>query len=245
MNPFERFGIKSLSPTGLLTYQAQPALWLGKQLFGWRDEASPKAWCGNAVETGLHSRMHKAADFLERAYHIFDQKAQGEVSNDIEQARANIKPMIEQAWTAYADRHSWEVPLYQVRCETWIDGIEVPLCGWLDFEWPEEIDDLKTTLACPTKARDDHVVQMGAYLRARNKQAGRLIYCTPKRFNIIPVTRPEADAAFDTLVRAARAVRHLLSRVRDREDAIRLFAPDLSDYRWNDQTKKLVLEALA
>src|SRR5690348_6379267 len=113
MNPFERFGIKSLSPTGLLTYQSNPSMWIGKNLFGWKDDAGPKAWCGNAVETGLHSRLNKAPDYIERAYNIFDQKAMGEVSDDIDSARQNIEPMLEQAWLAYADRQDSALPLYQ------------------------------------------------------------------------------------------------------------------------------------
>jgi hypothetical protein len=243
MNPFAKHNIRHLSPSSLLTYQANPAMWVGKYMFGWRDEAGPKAWGGLAVETGLHSRMHAAPDFLERAHKAFDEKAQGEVAPEIEEARVNIAPMIEQAWMAYKDRHGVK-PLYQVKCEWWIDGIEVPLLGFVDFVWDEEDDDLKTTLSCPSKPRDDHLAQVGAYLRARGRQKARLIYCTPKKHAIYTVTLEETEQAYRSLIRSAKAVRHLLSRVRDRDDAIRLFAPDFSDFRWNDATKKMALEAL-
>lgn len=245
MNPFQKHGIRHLSPSSLLTYQANPAMWVGKYMFGWRDEAGPKAWGGLAVETGLHSRMHGAPDFLERAHHAFDEKAQGEVAPEIDEARANIGPMIEQASCIYKDElHSKTLPLYQVKCECWFDGIEVPVIGYIDFQWGDCIDDLKTTLACPSKPRDDHLAQLGMYLRSRNADRGRLVYVTPKRAAVYPVTMDETEDAYRSLIRSAKAIRHMLGMVRDKRDAVRIFAPDFSDFRWNDATKKMALEAL-
>lgn len=244
MNPFAKHNIKHLSPSALLTYQANPAMWCGKYLFGWRDEAGPRAWLGNAIEAGLHSRVLGAADYVERAYNAFDMKAQGEIRDDIAEARAHIEPMLAQACEAYKQRIGPLVPLYQVKCEWWIDGIEVPVIGYLDFEWPEQIDDLKTTLAIPSKPRPDHVAQLGMYMKARNKDMGSLLYVSPKRFAQYPVTMEEAEAELAALVRSAKAVRHLLGMVRNKYDAVKIFAPDFSDYRWNDATRKMALEAL-
>jgi hypothetical protein len=245
VNPFAKHGIRHLSPSSLLTYQANPAMWVGKYMFNWKDEAGPRAWLGNAVETGLHSWLSGAEDYLARALTAFEFKAQGEVSNDIAEAANQIEPMLNQAIQCYAsEKKLLPQPLYQVKCEHWIDGIEVPLIGYLDFQWDGRIDDLKTTQACPTKPRDDHLAQIGMYFRSRNVTAGRLVYVTPKRSNPIPVTLEDTEQPFQSLIRSARAVRHLLSRVRDRDDAIRLFAPDFSDFRWNDATKKMALEAL-
>lgn len=244
MNPFARHGIRHLSPSSLLTYQSNPAMWVGKYMFGWRDEAGPRAWVGNAVEAGLHSRIQGAADYVERAYNAFDMKAQGEISDDITEARAHIEPMLAQACEAYKGRIGPLVPLYQVKCEWWIDGIEVPVIGYLDFEWPEQIDDLKTTLAIPSKPRPDHVAQIGMYMKARNKAAGSLLYVSPKRFAQYHVTMEQAEEELRALTRSARAIRHMLGMVRSPEDAARIFAPDFSDFRWNDATKKMALEAI-
>ncbi|OQW34136.1 MAG: hypothetical protein A4E20_11930 [Nitrospira sp. SG-bin2] len=213
-------------------------MWCGKYLFGWRDAAGPRAWLGKAVEAGLHSALHGAADYKERARNAFLIEAQGELSDEIEEAKQHIEPMLAQACEAYKQRIGPLKPLFQVKCEWWIDGIEVPVIGYLDFEWPEQIDDLKTTLAIPSKPRPDHVAQLGMYMKARNKDAGSLLYVSPKRFVQYPVTMEEAETELASLVRSAKAVRHLLSRVRDKHDAVRLFAPDFSDYRWNDATKK-------
>lgn len=243
-NPFQKHGIKHLSPSSLLTYSNNPALWVGKYMFNWKDEAGPRAWLGNAVETGLHSWLHSAPDCKERAFAAFEERAQGEVSNEIVEARNHLWPMVEQATLAYASRKETSLPLYQVKCETWLDGIEVPLIGYLDLEWDDAIDDLKTTMACPTKPRDDHLAQLGMYLRARKKDKGNLCYVTPKRHNMIPVTLEETTAAYNSLIRSAKAVRHMLSMVRDKHDAVKIFAPDFSDFRWNDATRKMALEAL-
>jgi hypothetical protein len=243
-NPFTKHNIRHLSPSSLLTYCNNPALWVGKYMFGWKDEAGPRAWLGNAVETGLHSWLSGAEDYVERAQTAFEFKAQGEVSNDIAEAFGQIEPMLHQAIDAYMNDIGPVKPLYQVKCEWWIDGIEVPLIGYLDFEWDHCIDDLKTTQACPTKPRDDHLAQIGMYMRARKKDKGRLVYVTPKRRNVIPVTLEETEQPFQSLIRSAKAVRHMLSMVRDKHDAVKIFAPDFSDFRWNDNTKKMALEAL-
>lgn len=244
-NPFQKHNIRHLSPSSLLTYQANPAMWCGKYLFGWRDEAGPRAWLGSAVETGLHSWLSGAEDWLDRARNAFDLKAQGEVSAEIDDALTNLSPMLGQACLAYVDRKRAEArPLYQVKCEWWIDGIEVPVIGYLDFEWPEQIDDLKTTLAIPSKPRPDHVAQLGMYMKARNKDMGSLLYVSPKRFQQYPVTMEQAEVELSSLTRSAKAIRHMLSMVRNKEDAVRIFAPDFSDYRWNDATRKMAIEAL-
>ncbi len=245
MNPFQKHNIRHLSPSSLLTYQANPAMWVGKYMFGWRDEAGPRAWCGQAVEVALHSWLHDDPNYMVRAAVAFNDKAQGEVSDEITEARKHCEDMIHQAQQAYMARlASGILPLYQVKCEWWIDGIEVPVIGYLDFEWPEQIDDLKTTLAIPSKPRPDHVAQLGMYMKARNKDMGSLLYVSPKRFQPYPVTMEDAERELAALTRSAKAIRHMLSMVRNKEDAVRIFAPDFSDYRWNDATRKMAIEAL-
>lgn len=245
MNAFEKHGIKSLSPTGLLTYQANPSMWCGKYLLGWKDDAGPKAWIGNAVEAGLHSWLNNADDFKQRALDTFILKAQGEISDEITEAMGRIPLILDQAILSYQPRKDAGVlPLYQVKCLWWIDGIEVPCIGYLDFEWEDQIDDLKTTMAAPSSPRPDHVAQIGMYMKARNKDAGLLTYCTPKKFVQHKITTEMADEALKALVRSARAIRSLLTTVRDGRQAMSIFAPDFSDYRWNDATKQLATRAL-
>jgi hypothetical protein len=243
MNSFQRHGIKHLSPSSLLTYQNNPAMWVGKYLFGWRDDAGPRAWLGGAVETGLHSKISGAEDFMERALHAFDEKAQGEIREDIEDARQHLRPMLQQACEAYKTRIGAR-PLYQVKCEWWIDGIEVPVIGYLDFEWPEQIDDLKTTLAIPSKPRPDHVAQIAMYMKAREKDCGSLLYVSPKKFAQYQITMEQAEEELRALVRSAKAIRHMLGMARDKNDAARIFAPDFSDFRWNETTKALAIQTL-
>lgn len=244
MNPFAKHSIRHLSPSSLLTYQNNPSMWCGKYLLGWKDDAGPRAWLGNAVEVGLHSRLHGVADYKERAKHAFFMKAQGELSDEIDEAAEHIEPMLYQAVEAYMNRIGPIQPLYQVKCEWWIDGVEVPVIGYLDFEWPEQIDDLKTTMAAPSKPRPDHVAQVAMYMKARNKDCGAILYVTPKKFIWHQITPADADEALGSLVRSAKAIRSLLSTVGSGKQAMSIFAPDFSDFRWNDATKQLATQAL-
>jgi hypothetical protein len=58
----------------------------------------------------------------------------------------------------------------------WFDRVPVPLVGYLDFAFTADIDiDLKTTRACPSWPRGNHVRQVALYRAARSP--GRAAVC--------------------------------------------------------------------
>ena len=64
MNAFERHGIRNLSPSAINLWRANPALYVGKYLLKWRDDAWLNAWWGDAVEAGLASWLYKRDNAL-------------------------------------------------------------------------------------------------------------------------------------------------------------------------------------
>lgn len=243
LNPFERHNIKHLSPSSLQTYQANPSLWVGRYLLKWADDAGPKAWVGNAVEAGLASYL--GADEvppLQAALRQFEEKAAGDLSENVSAARAEIEPMLKQACDAMQARKG-SYPTYQQRVEWFVDGIEVPIIGYKDFQFLDaSILDLKTTRAMPSSPKTDHAAQVGFYMIASKVDVGELLYVTPKKSALYTLTIEQAHEAVKPLLIAAKAVRSLLNRVETGEDALSIFAPNFDDFRWSDSTKTAALQ---
>lgn len=240
MSPFARHGIKHLSPSNLATYRQEPAYWVAKYLFGLKDEGGAKMWVGNAVEAGLKAWLHGVPekDARQIAMQRFEQDAQGEVSNEIEACRAEIGPMLSRAIERVEKR--WDSkPLCQVACRYFVDGVEVPIIGFLDFAFDDGlILDLKTTRRMPSEPKPDHAAQVAFYCKSRNGGHGALLYATTKRSELYTLNDDQVDAAFKELVQAAKAVRNLLRLVPTKEAAASMFAPNYDHYFWSDKLKE-------
>lgn len=234
MNPFEKHGIKHLSPSSLNLYAANPSLWTGRYLLGWKDEFGVAAQRGTAVEAGLDLWLFKRnlGDAIAKALATFAEITQGEASDEHETERANIAPMLTQAAGALA---SAPIPVgRQMRVEHYVNGVEVPVLGFIDYLFEDYLLDLKTTKACPSSIKADHARQVALYSEAKKKPA-KVLYVTAKKSALYDLTDNEAALHLSDLERHARAVRHLLDRSRDAQDAARFFAPERADFRWNEQ----------
>jgi PD-(D/E)XK nuclease superfamily len=167
MDPFRRHGIGHLSPSSLALYRAAPALWVLRYLFGIRDTETPFAWRGKAVELAVSAVLFDGAsddEAIELAMVAFEHEAQGEVSPAVSRERAGIPGMVRRA--AWVFRKLGKPLAQQHRVEVWIDQIEVPIIGRLDFLYEDTVIDLKTTFAIPSKPRIDHEVQVVMYADA-------------------------------------------------------------------------------
>jgi len=233
VNAFERHGIRNLSPSALGLWKNDPALYVGKYLLRWKDEAGPNAWIGNAVESGLTAWLYKRdlAAANEAAEREWLNKTQGDVSEDVEAVKARIAPTLAVAIQAVGQA---ETPTAaQARVECWLDGVPLPLVGYTDLEWPDAIVDLKTTKAVPSAPRPDHVCQMAVYWLARGREKGcSLLYCSDKKSAVHRLEPDDMEVALADMATTARTLERFLSRVRDGRDAITLLPADTSGFRW-------------
>ena len=210
MTGFERHGIRHLSASSLNLWAALPGLWALRYLCGFRDQAGPAATCGNAVEDALKAILHGRGDPLAAALQTFDNNMQGEISDAISAERAIIPGMVEQC-------KLWQPPgpvmASQMKVEFWIDGIAIPIIGYVDFCFEDTDVDLKTTKACPSKPKADHVRQVAMYRTARKKR-GKLLYVTEKKHAEFEVTDEMRDAALAEISHTAQALELLSVRLR-------------------------------
>lgn len=240
-NPFARFGIDHLSPSSLNCYAANPSFWVCKYLAGMKDEPGPAASRGTAVEAGLDVWLFERnrEKSIKAAYQNFHLNTNGLADDEHEAERKHLEPMVLRAIEAMKD-----VPppnARQLRIEYWIDGVEVPVIGYVDYLFDEFGLDLKTTLRCPSSVKPDHGRQVAVYSKAKEKLF-RLLYVTPSKSALYPLTKEEADMRLRDVQRQARAIRHLLSKSETAHEAARFFAPDPSDFRWNEKTSDFANE---
>lgn len=234
MNPFERHGIKHLSPSSLRLYREEPAAWVVRYLMGVKDEAGPGAWRGSAVEAGLDRILFGGALGVARAAMIerFEKDAAGVADDRAEKERADLAAYLDQAAAALKDRPT---PLTkQSKISIDLPGIEVPLIGFCDYVWEAEGLDLKTTQRLPSSPQPAHVEQMAVYMEATGKPFS-LLYVTPKKSALYPVTPEMARDAMVRVRRGAAAVRALLEKTQGAYDALSIFSPDMSSYQWSPE----------
>lgn len=143
---FERFGIKSLSPSQLQKFAQDPGLWfLSARKKIWED-AGPAAWRGEAVEAALYAHMmgRPAGDVQEAMGKAFAVRLDdyliatgGEITDGFEAAVEKAKVEADRALPrAIAAVEAMALPaptLYNQGCEAWLPGITVPVYGKPDF----------------------------------------------------------------------------------------------------------------
>lgn len=233
MNPFERHGIKHLSASSLRLYRDQPAAWVLRYLAGVKDEAGPAAWRGQAVEAGLDHCLLGQPEFSAKAMHLaFEERAAGVADDQIHKEREALPQFMAQAREALKDKPPLPPKGQQKRIQIELPGVEVPVIGFIDYLWPDHGVDLKTTWRMPSEPQPAHVEQMAIYAKATGLPFS-LLYVTPKKYSMHEVTQSMAAEAMERVLIGARAIRHLLGKVDSAEDALRLYAPDLTTYHWS------------
>lgn len=236
-DPFAKFNIDHLSVSSLALWRNEPARWVAQYLHGIKDASGPSAMRGTAVEAGLNQALAGEDDdkAIAAALDNFDLATAGEITEELERERRNIPDMVK---LVAANLRSLGRPMAtQRRVERRIPGIEVPIIGYIDYEWPEYIVDLKTTLRMPSEPRKDHAVQVVSYGDTLEKRPG-LIYVTPRKIQRFAQEHMDLEEARWTLRRSALALRITLAVAADREEMTNLVVPRFDDFRWSDAAKE-------
>ncbi len=244
MSPFERHGIKHLSPSSLNLFQANPALWCGRYLFKWADDAGPAAKRGTAVEAGLDVFLYERNQEKARAAALdnFALNTHGVADADYEKERNVIVPMLDNAMHAL---QNMGIPVArQVKIEHWLDNISVPIIGYIDYLWEAELIDLKSTLRIPSELKGDHARQVSLYWKARERKTS-IVYVSDKKWSQLELSPDDAQRHLYDMRRAAETLQYVLGRADDAKGVARYYCPDFENFRWSDQTRKLARDMYA
>jgi hypothetical protein len=232
-DPFKRHGIEHLSPSALNTWRASPGIWALRYLGKIRDDGNAAMWRGSAVENGLAAifRGTKLEEATDIAHQAFDLNAQGEIAEDISAERELIAPMLKQCllWMPPSPLNA-----AQLKVEHWVEGLPIPIVGYLDFAF-EGIDvDLKTTKACPSTPRSDHIRQVALYRAARNRRGG-VLYVTGKRSQYFEIDNQLMDNALYELKADALSLMSFLARFDTAREVIQSLPMDRSHFMFPTQ----------
>lgn len=236
-NPFEIHGITHLSPSSCNTYAASPAAFVLDKLLKRKQEVGPAAHRGSATESGIALGLTTDADEATCVKHADEEFWRlTAMSNDPrrEKERAAVGEMVK---VGLKELRSYGKPTStQGKIEYRIDGLQVPLLGFYDFEWSNHkiLVDLKTTHAMPSQIKIPHARQVALYVGSKGEPgwSPRLFYVTPKKSAVYQLEN--VDEHLRALTNIAKAIQTFLSVSDDPMELASMVVPDLDSFYFND-----------
>jgi hypothetical protein len=230
MNAFARHGIEHLSPSSLNLWRDSPGIWALRYLKRIKDEGSAAMWRGTAVENGLAGLLRGVPidEACTMAEMNFLQNSAGEVSEDIDTERELIAPMVKECsrWQPPSDLNAT-----QIKVEYFFDAVPIPVIGYVDFCFDGIDVDLKTTKACPSSPRPDHIRQVSLYRAARNRK-GALLYVTGKRHAPYEITDDMFNGAMADMHNDAVSLYQFLGKFESADDVVRCLPMNRDHFRF-------------
>ncbi|WP_300379558.1 PD-(D/E)XK nuclease family protein [Henriciella sp.] len=241
---FNTFNVKYLSASSINKWTGDRGAWVAHYVYGIRGEVGPAAWRGGAVEDGLTAYVTGAnVDPLQHAMMTFERDAQGDLDDEVDKERGLIEPMLQQAIGAWNEAKLGRPITQQIRIETWLDGVAVPLIGYADYIMDGYCLDLKTTKALPSKPKHDHVLQTAGYARARQEGKASLLYVTGKKSAIYDIEAEQVEEAISDLTRRARGLQNTLTAAwigaggdpdKAKDKIAEMCPPNIDHFFWSD-----------
>lgn len=240
MNAFEQHGIGHLSVSQANLFAAAPALYVMERLLGHRGGVGISAHRGTAaehgIERGLFSPDMPVSECQDAALKEFDRLTALCAGANRDKEREAIPGIVE---TALAELRQYGAPSRpeggrQHKIECRLDGVPVPVIGYLDFVFGQSgtIVDLKTQLALSSKIKEEHARQGALYQHAHGNYEMRFAYTTPKKIGVYVLEngRQHLEALRQIFLRMER----FLSVSKDPKELAGIVCPDYSSFYWSD-----------
>ena len=241
MNPFEAHGIEHLSPSSCNLFTAAPAMFVMQKCLKKSSSVGPAAHRGTSVETGIvHGLMNPSASQSECADKALDQfRTLTSMSGD-PRVDKEINALPDMVRIGLAELRPYGVPSStQGRIELQVEGLDVPLMGFYDFEWEQSgiLIDLKTTHALPSQISQQHARQVALYTAARgNNISPRITYVTGKKCATYQLENVADHVA--ALSRIALTIQKFLAISSDPMELASLVVPDTSTFYFSDPVSR-------
>jgi len=235
VNAFERHGIAHLSPSSIATFATQPALWLMEKLLKKRGQVGCAAHRGSASETGIaHGLLFPEATVEEcQEKALLDYDRLTALSGDPRRMKErDAVPAIVAA--ALPALRPYGIPDgLQIRVERQLEGVPVPVIGFIDFRWSQHgmLLDLKTQLRLSSEISETHARQIALYAHGTNDRAG-ICYATPQKVGIYALDNAADHIAAMTNI--ARRMERFLSVSTDAAELAAMVVPDFTHFFWSD-----------
>jgi hypothetical protein len=249
VTPFERHGIDHLSPSSINTWINAPSLWVLEKLLKFRGNMGAAAHRGTATEAGVSAGLFDHAltpeECVNVALPVFDRLTSLSGDPKREAERAVIPGMIRQGLALREhgipqrpNKPSGFGSQEQHKVEIALEGVGVPVIGYLDWLYPNEILDLKTTLRVPSAMSKTHLRQAAVYKTAHMDRRIRFFYVSDKKAEKHTLTREQYDQAMRELIGAARRLERFLALSADPHELAAIVPHSSESFYFNDPTTR-------
>lgn len=244
MNAFERHHIEHLSASSVNRWAQAPALWVLEKLLGYKSGVGIAADRGTATETGVAMGLRNSATPL----HVCVKAAEDQFDRltalkpgDRDKERSALHGFVA---TAIGELQQYGVPDFPItppgatyqpqhKVELKLDGVPVPIIGYLDFVYPQHsmIVDLKTTHRVPSAISTSHALQGSVYAQAKGYEV-RFAYVSPKKIQVYRLE--DVDIHLQTIANIAQRLERFLNISADAKELASLVTPNYDDFYWSD-----------
>ena len=245
MNGFARHGIDHLSASSLNLWVAEPAVWAMERLLGYRSPPSALMVRGKAVEEGIHSGLVDPSRSIDActttALAAFDREMALNPDDRRDSERDQIPGYVEHG---LAELRQYGAPTsYQDRVEIRLEGVPVPVIGFIDWRFDQHglILDLKTSERLPSAISLSHARQGAVYTRAHGNYAMRFAYVKPtagkkdgRAVVVYELERAEVDRQLAALREIALRLERFLRISADAREICGLIVPDYERFHWSN-----------
>jgi len=235
MNPFEIHGLPHLSPSTCNLFVSSPAMFVLEKLMKKRSPVGAAAHRGTSVEDGVAAALGGTPldEAVQIASRRFSQLTALSSDPRKEKEENSITDMVK---VGAAELAPYGKPTsMQGKIEYKIDGLQVPMIGFYDFEWADHgiLLDLKTTHALPSKISTSHARQVALYLAARRGNSdARLCYVTPKKSAVYHLENVREHV--EALGQIALTIQRFLSISKDPHELAGIVCPDVDSFYFSD-----------
>ena len=253
-DPFLRFGIKHLSATSMLQFRNDPALGIVYLVLGIREAGSPAMHRGTAVDEAIGSLLTQSVEpdlnLLKRSATNSYRKL---IENDPDHyndryVEKELRVLLSCLEICFPLMRAWERPTaYQQKIILQIENIEVPIRGFIDLLYPNEVRELKSTVKPKKEIVQDHAFQVATYAMAIHQETGEwpeacVDYITPDCLQSYALDNVEAQA--QEVSKTAGDIRSLLADAENEAALRKSIQPDFSRWIWRyrPRSKRAAME---
>lgn len=241
-NAFERHGLTHLSASQINTWINAPSFWLLEKLLGFKGQMGCAAHRGTAVEhgvsCGLFAPSMSIEECVDEALPKYDKLTALSGDERRAQERAGIPGMVEQGLALREHGLPIRPNGFQHKVEIQLEGVSVPVIGYLDWLHANEIIDLKTTFRVPSAMSEPHLRQASIYKTAHMDKRVRFFYASDKKSAKHTLTREQYDRAMRELTMAAQRMERFLGLSADPHELASIIPHSSETFYWGDPAAK-------
>ena len=238
----ERHGVTHLSASSLNTWLAAPSLWLMERMLKWRGPMGCAAYRGTAVEAGVSAGLFDPSLDDEAcvavALPVYDRLTALNPDPKRAAERDVIAGMVRNGLLLRSHGAPMRPNGAQHKVEIALDGVPVPVIGYLDWLYPGEVLDLKTTLRVPSSMSPPHVRQASIYKTAHMDRRVRFFYVSDKRAEKHTLTREQYDQAMRELTQAAQRLERFLSLSNDPAELLAIIPHNAESFYFDEPSTR-------